>query len=187
MAGGVYQIRNLVTNDRYVGSAVDFARRRRDHFALLRRGRHHSVHLQRAYDKYGEAAFTFEVLAECDAKFALAAEQNLLTAQAGSYNIARDACAPMSGRKHTPATREKIRRARTGAARPAHSAALREKFQHPEYRARFSAAQRGRPKSPEHAQKLVAQLVAARRERSRVLRMHRALHYGMAEQWRYAV
>ena len=47
---------------KYVGSAVNFKRRRRKHRKSLRKGTHHSPHLQNAWNKYGEDNFKFDVL-----------------------------------------------------------------------------------------------------------------------------
>ena len=59
---GIYQIRNLVNGKVYVGSAVNLQHRRREHRSDLRNGTHHSIKLQRAYNKYGESSFAFEIL-----------------------------------------------------------------------------------------------------------------------------
>lgn len=59
---GVYTIRNTQTNAVYIGStARTFAHRWAQHRYGLGRGTHPCVHLQRAWKKYGEAAFIFEI------------------------------------------------------------------------------------------------------------------------------
>lgn len=63
---GVYVIRNLVNGKVYVGSTCStFQSRWADHRKSLRGKFHANRHLQRAWDKYGEAAFEFSVLEEC--------------------------------------------------------------------------------------------------------------------------
>ena len=62
MSSGVYVIVNRLNNKQYVGSAVDLDRRRIVHFTRLRNQRHPSKHLQAAFNKYGEDAFSFAVL-----------------------------------------------------------------------------------------------------------------------------
>ena len=62
---GIYEIRNIQNDYRYVGSAVDLDRRREGHFYDLRRERYPNSHLQRSYNKYGEDAFEFNVLEYC--------------------------------------------------------------------------------------------------------------------------
>lgn len=46
---GIYQIRNTANGKRYVGSAVKFAQRWRQHAHLLRKRKHHSRILQNAW------------------------------------------------------------------------------------------------------------------------------------------
>lgn len=60
--GGVYAIRHIVSGKIYIGSAVNFKERWKRHRRDLGLGRHHSRHLQRAWDKYGPEAFLFEIL-----------------------------------------------------------------------------------------------------------------------------
>lgn len=56
----VYEIRNSVTAKVYIGSTTRaLSLRKREHWKRLRGGYHHNEHLQRAWDKYGEAAFSF--------------------------------------------------------------------------------------------------------------------------------
>lgn len=59
---GVYQILNIINNKRYVGSTISFVPRWNLHKRLLRKGIHHSVHLQNAWNKDGENSFIFKVL-----------------------------------------------------------------------------------------------------------------------------
>lgn len=60
--GGVYQIRNIINDKVYIGSTNSFARRKDEHFTLLRGGKQVNPHLQYAYNMYGESAFVFEIL-----------------------------------------------------------------------------------------------------------------------------
>ena len=59
---GVYQIRNLINNKVYVGSAVDINRRKREHYTQLSKGKHCNQKLQNAYNKYGVENFSFEIV-----------------------------------------------------------------------------------------------------------------------------
>lgn len=62
---GIYCIRNIVNNKRYIGSTyLSFGDRRDVHFAMLRNGKHHSKLLQDDYNKYGENNFLFEIIEE---------------------------------------------------------------------------------------------------------------------------
>lgn len=58
----VYWIQNRMTGKTYVGSALNFGHRKKQHIRDLNRGNHHSIPLQRAWDKYGEEAFEWKVL-----------------------------------------------------------------------------------------------------------------------------
>lgn len=58
----VYRIVCFATGKVYVGQTSNPKNRKLQHFGRLRRGEHHSPLLQRAYNKYGERAFYFEVV-----------------------------------------------------------------------------------------------------------------------------
>lgn len=64
MKSGIYVILNTKTNKHYVGSAVDFEKRWKRHFTDLDKGVHHSIKLQRSYDKHGKDAFVCKVIEE---------------------------------------------------------------------------------------------------------------------------
>jgi len=66
MASGIYKIINVVNNKFYIGSSVDLRKRKSKHFSELRHNKHNNKHLQRAWDKYGEASFVFVVVEELD-------------------------------------------------------------------------------------------------------------------------
>jgi group I intron endonuclease len=63
---GIYQIRNLINNKIYIGSAVDINQRWGVHLHQLKNGIHHSSHLQRSWIKNGEQNFILEILEEID-------------------------------------------------------------------------------------------------------------------------
>jgi len=63
---GIYQIRNKVNGKVYIGSAKTFSKRLKEHRYELRKGTHHSKHLQMAVEKYGADSFIFEVLEYVD-------------------------------------------------------------------------------------------------------------------------
>jgi len=62
---GVYKIENKITKKIYIGSSYDISRRWTDHIYLLNKGIHHSVHLQKSWNKYGSTVFTFNIIEEC--------------------------------------------------------------------------------------------------------------------------
>lgn len=60
---GVYKITNTVDGKVYIGStAVGMKARWSNHLSSLRKGTHYNRRLQNAWSKYGENAFTFEIV-----------------------------------------------------------------------------------------------------------------------------
>ncbi len=59
---GIYQIRNIIDNKIYVGSAINIYSRNYNHFRDLKRQKHHNAYLQRAYNKHCKENFIFEIL-----------------------------------------------------------------------------------------------------------------------------
>ena len=90
---GIYMILNTYNNKCYVGSSKNFYTRKQKHFRLLLLNKHHSEHLQKAYNKYGKDKFTFIILEECEIEKLLEKEvfwinlKNSLDPRYG-YNIA---------------------------------------------------------------------------------------------------
>jgi len=119
---GIYKIINVVNNNFYVGSAVNFKKRKAKHFYALKKGVHSNGHLQAAWNKYGENAFIFAVVQEVSAEEDLLAAENVwLHEHVGKdycYNLGTDATAPLLGIKgsahpmfgftHTEETKRKI-------------------------------------------------------------------------------
>lgn len=101
MKMGIYKIINVVNNKFYVGSAVNFSRRKTRHFSELRTGKHNNRYLQAAWNKHGEAAFVFVVVEEVQDKATLLETENRwLKEHVGKdycYNLGVDATAPMLG------------------------------------------------------------------------------------------
>ena len=88
---GVYGIRCSVTGKWYVGSSIKLSVRLQHHRWALRLGRHHSLKLQRAYNKYGNDAFEFKVLLFCDQENVEFFEQraiDTLNSVVHGYNVA---------------------------------------------------------------------------------------------------
>jgi group I intron endonuclease len=145
---GIYKIINVINNRFYVGSAVDLRRRKTRHFSELRTGKHNNAHLQAAWNKYGEKAFTFVIVEEHPEGVDLLAAENVwLKEHVGKdycYNLGVDAVMPTlgwsgpksptwgrkrtpeelaaqswKGRKHRKESRERIRAYLIGKPRPA--------------------------------------------------------------------
>lgn len=90
--GGIYQIKNIKNNKIYIGSTMNFYSRFLEHRAELRGGNHPNIHLQRAFDKYGELSFIFEILEvrTADRDFLFDLEQWYIDVLKPEYNISVD-------------------------------------------------------------------------------------------------
>lgn len=66
MNSGVYTITNKVNGKIYVGCTSNLNERRLNHLASLRIKTHDNDYLQKAWNKYGEENFEFEILEECE-------------------------------------------------------------------------------------------------------------------------
>ncbi len=148
---GVYKITNSINGRTYIGraGAYGFYRRWADHRWRLRNNKHTNNHLQKAYNKYGEFAFTLSVIEEIsDIAEQIKLEAELIsTLKSGThengYNIlASEGRGPYS---HSSETREKLRKSATG------------KVKSPESRAKLSRSLKAlnRKVSPEHRKKMV--------------------------------
>lgn len=198
---GVYQIVNLVNGHRYVGSALRVQNRWRQHLAQLEDGRHHSRYLQRAWKKYGDAAFVFRPLVWCGRNDLIGYEQAAMDAYAPEYNIAPRAGSQL-GYKHTLETRRKMSEARrrnpssprkgmrhTEEAKRRMSEGRKGKglgARSEETRAKISAALSGRTVTAEHRAKISTALSGRKQSEStiakRVQKLRgRAMPAGFAE------
>jgi len=131
MSCGIYQIRNKLNRKCYIGSSTNIQCRRRRHLSRLRRGVHCNVHLQRAFDKYGEDTFAFEILEQVATMNLVECEQHYLDTLQPEYNMLPAAGSPL-GYHHSLETRRKMSESRKGKGNPNY----------------------GKPLSPEHRRKL---------------------------------
>jgi len=113
---GDYQIKNLVNDKVYIGSAsrvikhrcsYGFAGRFSKHLSMLKNNKHHSKYLQNAWNKYGEKNFKFEILAECPSEYCLKLEQWFIDNLKPEYNMNPNASSCL-GRKLTKEHKLKI-------------------------------------------------------------------------------
>lgn len=169
MISGVYQIRNTITGDVYVGSTSNFTRRRQEHFKHLRAGKHPCRHLQNSATKHGVDAFRFEILKKCAVEELLWFEQEEIDRIVAAdrtqlYNANKfadrhawseeskqqlrekrvGALNPFFGRKHTAETGARMSASRAG--RPAWNKGVKAA---PEHRAAIAASGVGRTQSAE--------------------------------------
>lgn len=111
---GIYVIININNNDIYLGSSNNLRVRKYNHYYKLRHNLHHSIVLQRAWNKYGENSFRFKILLLCEPFELLRYEQLLLDFLCPKYNIAIDAKAPTRGTKLSEEHKQKIGLANKG-------------------------------------------------------------------------
>jgi len=134
MNSGIYTITNKTNGHRYVGSSAYLDRRFGSHRLELRKGAHRNRYLQRAWNKYGEDAFLFEILEEWEPEFLISMEQWWMNMLCPEYNICLVAGSSL-GIKKGPLSDE--RKAEI-------SAALMGREVSEETRAKISAANKGR-------------------------------------------
>lgn len=143
--GGIYQILHAASGKSYVGSAVHLAKRKSQHQRGLRAGNHHNIKLQRAWTKYGEAAFEFIVLEIVQDQAALLVREqawiDALDAVASGFNLTPTA-GSLLGAKFSDETKRRMSSAATG------------KTKSPEHVAKVAAALRGRKMTDEQRQKM---------------------------------
>lgn len=120
-ASGIYKITCTVNKRIYIGSASNLHKRRNQHWNALKHNQHYNLHLQRAWNKYGPDAFTFEVLELVLSMSLTAREQYWLNKLnpfgCKGFNIASEAGSQL-GMEVSPETREKLRQANLGKPNP---------------------------------------------------------------------
>lgn len=117
---GVYRIVNNVNDKLYIGSSIHVDRRFAEHIWALRRNKHGNIHLQRAWNAYGEESFEFELieLVEDSEDLLIQREQYWIDYYRAydiniGYNISHYALGS-GGYEVSEETREKLRRAAIG-------------------------------------------------------------------------
>lgn len=146
---GIYEIRNLVNGKRYIGSAVNFGNRWGKHLSELRRGVHHSRHLQASWSKHGLAAFEFRPIIICSKSNLLLYEQIALDYYKPEFNIRIKAESAL-GVKRTPEFIEKVKAGRAASGGWSPSKATREKI------SATLKGRRGRKAAPEAIERMRA-------------------------------
>lgn len=90
MKSGVYKILNLINGKFYIGSAIYLNRRQAQHKHLFVKGCHHSIYLQRSWNKYGMDNFEFHVveyIENATKEILLEREQFYLDTLKPAYNV----------------------------------------------------------------------------------------------------
>lgn len=109
----IYKIRSLTTNRIYIGSAVNFERRKYMHMYSLKRNSHHSIFLQNHVNKHGISDLVFEIIDICNIDELVSKEQFYLDLLTPEFNISKNAYSTI-GVKCSDEKKEKLRIIHTG-------------------------------------------------------------------------
>lgn len=168
MTCGVYEIQNTVNGKSYIGSSQNIEKRWKCHLNSLRSDKHHSKHLQRAWNIDGEDAFSFEIVLICDKSNLLMYEQAIMSFYMAAESFRGYNTSAVAGSRrgvpHSEEVRAKMREAaknrppKSEKYRAEQSARMKKKieageFFSEEHRRRISEGQRGKKKSPESVEK----------------------------------
>ena len=157
---GIYKIENSINGDMYIGQAVNLRTRKSVHLSTLRSNAHRNIHLQRAYNKYGNKNFIFKVILFCEKSELLYYEQKLVDKLHPQYNIRKDCVESqlgvkhsaesvkrqadaIRGRKHSDETRMKMSASRKGEKHP-----MFGKLHSEETKSKMSDAHLGKKRKP---------------------------------------
>jgi group I intron endonuclease len=154
---GVYRITNIVNNKVYIGQSINIKARWKEHINALRRGDSRCTLLQRAWNKYKEHNFTFEILELCteeELDFVEIKYIKLYNAVNNGYNIEsggnknkrlseetkKKLRESHLGKKMSEETIQKMSNSRMGSKNPMYG-----KTHSPEARKKISEAHKGKP------------------------------------------
>jgi group I intron endonuclease len=200
---GIYRI-DLGNGNFYIGSAVDLARRERDHRSNLRLGNHTNQIVQNCWNKYG--VFKFIVLEQCKISELLFREQlwidkyfcdpkntNIAPIAGSSLGVVHstEARANMSawqkGKPKSAETRAKISTANKGRVysnetRTKIASAQKGKTKSAETRAKISAANKGRV-LPKRSMDHIAKISSVNKGRIRSLESRAKMSVSAQKRW----
>lgn len=156
---GIYKITNTITGDYYIGSACNISNRWSLHRRTLANNKHHSIHLQRAYNKYGAEYFKFSVLEYCEKEKLIEREQYYIDSKRPSYNILPIAGSSLGIKRSEEAKRKMSEAWKTRlpvSDETRHKMSDAQKGKHPTEEAIYkrSEALKGRHLSEEHKRKI---------------------------------
>jgi group I intron endonuclease len=154
---GIYRIVNTSNGKFYIGSTVDFEKRKKEHFRQLKNNAHHSKIFQNAYNKENKKdCFIFEIILICCENMNLFYEQKIINIFLPQYNVAKNSTAPLKGVKgamhpmyghnHTEDTKEKMRKSARRGKDNHMFAMCKEK--HPKFGIRYTNPKQSGDKNP---------------------------------------
>jgi group I intron endonuclease len=134
MESGIYVIRCNPTGVEYYGGSVNIRHRWFTHRSHLRGNCHNNRYLQRAWNKYGEVAFDFEIISTCWPEQVLELEQATLDfvfermGQERLFNVCRNATSFRKGLKCSEEQKAKISATMKGRPGRKHSVEVIERI-----------------------------------------------------------
>jgi group I intron endonuclease len=117
LKSGIYKIFNIKNDEIYIGSAVNLKNRWNKHKWALKNKKHHSIILQRAFDKYGIDFFKFEIIEYVEVNSLIGREQYWIDKYSPTYNVLQKA-GSSKGFKHSEETKRKLREMNLGSKNP---------------------------------------------------------------------
>jgi len=162
MISCIYTITNKVNGKLYVGKTNNFVYRMSKHKYTLRNKIHINEHLQRAFNKYGEESFDFEILEECKEEYLYSQEHywcNMLDAFNYNKGYNMKPTHPLNKAGNSVEAIEKTKKALTGKKLSLEhklklSLAKQGRKLSDETKLKMSQASKGNKKSEEHKQKI---------------------------------
>jgi predicted GIY-YIG superfamily endonuclease len=88
--GCIYEILNLKNNKFYIGSTINFQKRKSEHISKLNSKTHYNRKLQNSWNKHGEENFKFIVLEEVQDEKIREVEQKYIDELKPYYNLAKE-------------------------------------------------------------------------------------------------
>lgn len=146
---GIYQIKSKAVPCRiYIGSSIDIYKRWKYHLRNLRNNKHHSVKLQRHYNKYGLLDLQFTILIGCDVTDLIKNEQYFIDAYNPYFNGSKKAInhGPF---KQSDEAKRKISEAFMGEKNPNYGRVFSE-----EHRRKIGDSRKGKTHSEETRHKI---------------------------------
>lgn len=112
MKSGIYQIKNMINGKVYIGSAINFSKRKQEHFNYPKKS---AILLQKALTKYGKGNFEFTQIEFCEKESLYKNEQYWMDhfqsyKREFGYNIAEKAEGSRGGTKEGAAKSVKTKR-----------------------------------------------------------------------------
>lgn len=83
----IYRILNKINGNCYIGSSLNVEKRYKHHLSTLRHNSSRCSILQKAFNKYGEDNFEFQVILCCKPEYRLYYEQQLIRELNSQYNV----------------------------------------------------------------------------------------------------